>query len=409
MTDLARETGDRRGSDDREGVGGEAMEIGTDERRMHVRAYNHWISLRRGRPYPAIEDLDPGSIADFGPNSVLLDFTAGVDDPAIRFLGRALRDECGAGSAIARISDVPGHSLLSRLTDQYRRIIANHAPAGFEAEFTSARGYPTLYRGILMPFSSDGAAIDFIYGVVNWKEMVDSATQSQLIAELEQARRTAPRPAAATATIWADGPSGGLPTSAPDVAPSLHDRLDQARRAAGALPADGASVAAVRHALAAAYGLAIAAEADPAGFTALCAESNLRSSARTPMATIVRLVFGRYHDRTRRSRHAALLAQARRLGVPQGQLGAFLESAPGGADALVRAEREERQRSRGRIAALADRLRGTEPVATVPLAAGQNEFVLLVGRRDGDAAISVLGRVDGDDALLRRAMGKFVD
>ena len=31
--------------------------IGTDERRMHVRAYNHWVSLLEGRDFPSIEDL----------------------------------------------------------------------------------------------------------------------------------------------------------------------------------------------------------------------------------------------------------------------------------------------------------------------------------------------------------------
>ena len=80
------------------------MEIGTDERRMHVRAYNHWVSLLRGRAYPSIEDLDPADIADFGPHSVLLDFSQGIENPAIAFLGGALREECGARRDRSRIS-----------------------------------------------------------------------------------------------------------------------------------------------------------------------------------------------------------------------------------------------------------------------------------------------------------------
>ena len=69
--------------------------IGTDERRMHVRAYNYWASLLDGRDYPSIEDLDPANIEDFGPHSVLLDFTAGRDNPATPYIGTAIRDECG--------------------------------------------------------------------------------------------------------------------------------------------------------------------------------------------------------------------------------------------------------------------------------------------------------------------------
>ncbi|HEX4665421.1 MAG TPA: hypothetical protein VH207_02380, partial [Chthoniobacterales bacterium] len=144
-------------------------EIGVDERRMHVRAYNYWVSLLGGRAYPAIQDIDPQNIEDFGPHSVLLDFSSDAEDPEIAFLGRALRAECGLGPEIRRIGEVPSRSLLSRLTDHYLQIIANRAPIGFEAEFVSQRGHNTLYRGILMPLSSDGEAIDFIYGVINWK------------------------------------------------------------------------------------------------------------------------------------------------------------------------------------------------------------------------------------------------
>ena len=56
-------------------------EIGVDERRMHVRAYNYWVSLLAGRAYPAIQDVDPHNIEDFGPHSVLLDFSRDAEDP----------------------------------------------------------------------------------------------------------------------------------------------------------------------------------------------------------------------------------------------------------------------------------------------------------------------------------------
>src|SRR3954462_12047279 len=60
-----------------------AAAIGTDERRMHVRAYNHWVSLLDGRDYPSIEDLEPADVSDFADNSVLLDFTCGRDNPGV--------------------------------------------------------------------------------------------------------------------------------------------------------------------------------------------------------------------------------------------------------------------------------------------------------------------------------------
>src|SRR5919106_72538 len=88
-------------------------EIGLDERRMHVRAYNYWVSLLDGRAYPSIGDVDPHTLDDFGGNSVLLDFSQDAQDPQIAFLGRALRVECDLDQDIARISEVPARSLLS--------------------------------------------------------------------------------------------------------------------------------------------------------------------------------------------------------------------------------------------------------------------------------------------------------
>lgn len=187
--------------------------IGTDERRMQVRAYNHWASLLEDRNFPSIEDLHPGALPDFGPYSVLLDFTSGVENPAVPFLGAELAVECGADGDIGSLAEVPARSLLSRITDHYMQILANQAPIGFEAEFVNQRGATILYRGILLPFSSDDDTIDFIYGVINWKELADQLTTDELMLEIDQALDTddaedehprEPDPV----TDWADGPSG---------------------------------------------------------------------------------------------------------------------------------------------------------------------------------------------------------
>ena len=156
-------------SDDSAAAYDVAAAIGTDERRMHVRAYNYWVSLLDGRDFPSIEDLEPADVSDFAAHSVLLDFTCGRDNPAIPYVGPAIREECGVDDDMRVIADVPSRSLLSRLTDHYMQIIANRAPVGFEAEFENQRSESICYRGILMPFSSDGDTIDFIYGVINWK------------------------------------------------------------------------------------------------------------------------------------------------------------------------------------------------------------------------------------------------
>lgn len=180
--------------------------IPNEERRMQVRAYNYWVSLLGNRCLPSIEDLNPEELEDFSANSVLLDFSMGLENPAIIYLGTALREECGIDGAIERIDDVPSRSLLSRLTDHYLQIIANAAPVGFEAEFTNQRGTGIMYRGILMPFSSDDETIDFIYGVINWKEVASESITAQLGEEMKAAL-DAGHTSYPDTPIWADGPS----------------------------------------------------------------------------------------------------------------------------------------------------------------------------------------------------------
>ena len=198
--------------------------VGQDERRMQVRAYNHWASLLDERNFPSIEDLDPEALPDFGPYSVLLDFTAGIDDPAVQYLGARLARECGTDGEINALSDVPSRSLLSRITDHYMQIIANQAPIGFEAEFVNQRGQTILYRGILLPFSSDDDGIDFIYGVINWKELPDQIDTDELMLEIDQALEVAAsEPVAARRedemTDWADAPVALDGVSGPAIAP----------------------------------------------------------------------------------------------------------------------------------------------------------------------------------------------
>ena len=405
------------------GVSDQMFDLGGDERRMHVRAYNHWVSLLKGRPYPAIEDLDRASITDFGEHSVLLDFTAGLDDPTIAFLGRELRDECGLTGDIDRISQVPGRSLLSRLTDHYLQIIANRAPIGFEAEFVGTRGRNTLYRGILMPFSSDGAQIDYIHGVINWKELADAATQAGLAAELaaDAQRRVGPASAdsaydpaahdpapldpapADQAPIWADGPGAERPEDDTTGA-SLDHQLAIARESAAAVrAADTRSRAALYRALGRAHDFGLAAGAHPEGYRALLDAAAIKVQDRAPMTAVAKLVFGADYDKTRLTEFAAVLDHARRHTVDVGALPAFLDLYQGGIKAVVAAERAERRPS-----TLADPVAqaraelSSRPVLAEIALPGDAEWVVLVARRQGDT-VRVLGEIVGD-AFVRQAV-----
>ena len=400
--------------------------IGADERRMHVRAYNYWVSLLDGRDYPSIEDLEPGSVTDFAPHSVLLDFTAGRDDPATPYVGSAIRAECGLPADMKDIGQVPSRSLLSRLTDHYLQIIANRAPIVFEAEFVNQRGHSICYRGILMPFSSDGDTIDFIYGVINWKDAGETVdADSPIIAALPPVGHDAvaaevEHPAHLT---WEDGPlaepaigaepasaadpvDAAEPVAAPPADAGLADHLSAARESAEVCKdADGRSRVALYRALAMAYDFSVAAKRVPAEYAELLDDAGVKAQARAPMTPVVKLVFGAEYDKSRLTEFAAALSYAERRQVDFGEFLPFLDGQAGGLKALVAAERAERRPStkpddRGETARAA--LRETLPVNLGRLPADQ-EFTLVILRRSPEGVHQTVAVID-DEPMLERAI-----
>lgn len=411
-----------------------APQIGTDERRMHVRAYNYWVSLLEGRDYPSIEDLEPADLADFAPHSVLLDFTCGRENPALPYIGAAVRAECDLAEEVRSIDEVPSRSLLSRLTDHYMQIIANRAPVGFEAEFENQRGEELCYRGILMPFSSDGDTIDFIYGVINWKKAEGSADTAIIPAlppaEIDAETEDEPLETTAGGDEPLDlPPSFEAPTAAIE-APTqfedagvedfaielgedagLADRLWAARESAEAVKAaESRSRDALYRALSYAYDFALASLAEPEDFAELLEESGVKAQARAPMTPIVKLVFGIDYDKARLTEYAAALAFAERQQVEPGDFLSFINSQAGGLKALVAAERQARRpepKADTKTERARQQLRNVAPMPLSEIRA-DDEFALVLTRRSADGAYQPVAVVD-DPALVERAIRNAAD
>lgn len=390
--------------------------IGNDERRMHVRAYNYWVSLLDGRDFPSIEDLEPADLQDFSAHSVLLDFTCGRDDPATPYVGTAIREECGLERDIKSTAEVPSRSLLSRLTDHYMQIIANRAPVGFEAEFVNQRGLPICYRGILMPFSSDGDTIDFIYGVINWKRAEQNAAAPDVLAPALEPLSPLKQDDALELVEPLHHPAMSelAPAFEPEELPSvelsadagLADRLWAARETAEAVKsADHRTRGALYRALALAYDFAVAAQEEPEDYAELLEESGMKAQARAPMTPIVKLVFGVDYDKTRLTEFAAALTHAQRLSVGRDGFQPFIEGFAGGLKGVVAAERKARRPGpkrddRGERAREILRKAAAIDLDAIP---SGDEFSLVLVRRSADGRNEAVAVVN-DGTLLERAL-----
>ncbi|MET0374970.1 MAG: hypothetical protein ABW128_12040 [Rhizorhabdus sp.] len=379
--------------------------IGTDERRMHVRAYEMWLSLLDGRDYPAIDDLDSEQLGEFGPYSVLLDFTADRANPTIAYLGSALREEGELGSDVTTVADVPSRAIMARLTEHYTEILDNRAPVGFEAEFVSLRGKPMLYRGILMPYSSNGQVIDLIHGVVNWKEPGEHSLSADIIQAVTTAFAGPAQPVVAVEPVIE------TPAFLTEEGPSLAELIEDARELAQeARDCEGRTRHALYRALSFAYDVALAADADKDGFTALLAEAGIVPQARAPMTAVAKLVFGHDYDRKRLTEFAAVLTHARRLCLSAGMLEPWLSALGGGIKAVVAAERGERRPALKVDRAQSARMMlGSAPArAIVDIGDVDSEIMLLVARRESDGRVAIVSRPIVEQTLVDKALRRFI-
>jgi hypothetical protein len=268
-----------------------------------------------------------------------------------------------------------------------------------------------------MPFSSDGDEIDFIYGVINWKELVDADTQASLSAELDAAMRATPT-LNHSAPIWADGPSGGFDETEaedgqddalPAIANTLGERLMLARESAAQVrAADSRGRAALYRALGRAHDFALAAEGDPDGYAELLAASAIKVQPRAPMTPIVKLIFGADYDKTRLAEYATVLGHAQRHAIPAGELAATLDGFEGGVKAVVAAERAARRPAPApakldRYDLAAAELRALPVLANLPIGAGKAEFVVLLARAGADGTLDIVSRID-DDSVVQKLM-----
>ena len=386
---------------------------------MQVRAYNFWTSQLHAKNYPSIEDLDPAAVEEFRDHSVLLDCTSDIENPSIVFLGEKLRVECGLGRNISYLKEVPGRSLLSRITDHYLQIIANRAPIGFEAEFINDRGNSIMYRGI--------------YGVINWREVASEEMSAPLQLAVEQSLASVPH-RHEHVSVWTNSPIAShlfdpaTPADMHDIGffekpellldtPILEkfclaDWLDAARQYADqARDSDQRTRDALYQAIGKAHDFALMAAESYEEYTELLCDAGLTAQERAPFTPIVKLVFGAGYDKTRLTEFASALKFAQRNAVPMGGLANLLAKHDGGLKAIVSAERRAKKLAAGIALSSASvdprpRLRSARKRDLREFSGAGDEFVLLVGRREADGSVAIVGAVHGDAALTEKALRK---
>jgi hypothetical protein len=138
----------------------QSMAVG--ERRKHASIFNYWLSIRGDRRFPPIRDLDPLEISDAGPWSVLLELIGAGENAVVRHLGQAIK----LGVDAETIARAPSPSLLACIHAKLPAVASSMQAMAFEDSFQTEGGTARCWI-TLLPFSSSGTWIDYVYGFVS--------------------------------------------------------------------------------------------------------------------------------------------------------------------------------------------------------------------------------------------------
>jgi len=145
---------------------------GQNNRRLVERMLRYWTKVAAGRRFPRLDEIDPWTVGDDWSNCLVIAVQSPVRLSHVTMMGKNL--------AVAPCQkDTLASVLLSNLASvlSARRCLIIEGGA-------TLRGVPTLYRGALLPLSSDGVAIDHVLGAANHRVLLaNETTKEQVVRE----------------------------------------------------------------------------------------------------------------------------------------------------------------------------------------------------------------------------------
>jgi hypothetical protein len=153
--------------------------LNKSERRSSLRLYKHWDAARGQAALPKLPDFDMSLLEELGDHCFLLVVGQGEGQPAFRHFGRELAGQIGRDLTGCAISDAPSPSLLARVLGHYVEATQRRKPVGVSGRFEHGIAGDLLYRGILLPFSSEPGRVDAVLGCYRSRPESPSARRDQ--------------------------------------------------------------------------------------------------------------------------------------------------------------------------------------------------------------------------------------
>lgn len=193
--------------------------IDSSARSKHATVLDYWLSIRGDREFPPLHDLDPLAISDAGPCSALLELIGGGEDAEVRHLGDTLKMDV----AVERIIDAPSPSILSCIAKKLSIVAISRNFLAFEDQFLTADTVTRCWV-TLLPLSSAGAWVDYVYAFVTFETVAAEAIAD---ANVEGEPETPPDNAQVTESQPTDAEEAISPNQAEEEADEAEDAMDE--------------------------------------------------------------------------------------------------------------------------------------------------------------------------------------
>lgn len=130
-------------------------------------ALAYWSRIRAGREMPARADLNPADIPKLLPCIILMDVLHDPLDFRYRLIGTEIDRICSRNYKGTKLSELPDKKSPNPIWRHHVEAVEARAPVRRELSYTGPDGDVRRIEHCLLPFSTDGKAIDQILVAVD--------------------------------------------------------------------------------------------------------------------------------------------------------------------------------------------------------------------------------------------------
>ena len=132
------------------------------------RLYEYWHSIRRSRPMPSRDDLEPSDIKDILPSLFMVDVDKGPVRFRYRLIGTYVAELTGRDMTGQPIDETTYGETAGFVASLFERAVQRRAPmlVRGNAKWLSSSSWKTM-AVLFVPLSHDGETVDIVLGCLN--------------------------------------------------------------------------------------------------------------------------------------------------------------------------------------------------------------------------------------------------